>query len=148
MRLYHPDRFANQPEKLATYLELTAAINKARDSGDIETLRQIANDPEGFILRQGWASLDFSDAAELVTLRHLLDTLQIDIIALMDLRYELHESAEYELYQLSAQAPGIIAEVASEQIEAISAEIVGLEAKAEQLAAEIVELTGEVVPVG
>ena len=47
--LYHPDRFAHEPDKLATYEKLTAAINHAKDGGDIETLRQIADDPYGFI---------------------------------------------------------------------------------------------------
>ena len=42
MSLYHPDRFAHEPDKLATYEKLTAAINHAKDRGDIETLRQIA----------------------------------------------------------------------------------------------------------
>ena len=110
-------------------------------------LRQIANDPQGFILRQGWASLDFSDAAELTHLRRLLDTLQIDIIALMELLNQLHESAEYELYKLSVTAPEILGEVAAEQAKAIAAEIVTLEAKAEKLANEILELTGEPAPV-
>jgi hypothetical protein len=36
-------------------IKLTAAINRAKDSGDIQTLREIADDPHGFILRQGWA---------------------------------------------------------------------------------------------
>ncbi len=57
--LYHPDRFAHEPDKLATYEKLTAAINGAKDRGDLGTLRQIAGDPHGFIVRQGWASLDF-----------------------------------------------------------------------------------------
>jgi DNA polymerase-3 subunit epsilon len=58
VKLYHPDGFAHEPEKLETYAMLTAAINRAKDSGDIEALREIAEDPHGFILRQGWASLD------------------------------------------------------------------------------------------
>jgi len=44
-----------QPDKLETYHRLTAAINRAKDAGDIQTLREIADDPHGFILRQGWA---------------------------------------------------------------------------------------------
>ena len=55
VKLYHPDRFANEPEKQETYNKLTAAINQAKDTGDIETLREIAEDPQGFMLRQGWA---------------------------------------------------------------------------------------------
>ncbi len=48
--LYHPDRFAHEPDKLATCEKLTAAINGAKDRGDIGTLRQIAGDPHGFIV--------------------------------------------------------------------------------------------------
>ena len=53
VKLYHPDRFADQPDKLEAYHKLTAAINRAKDIGDIETLREIAEDPQGFMLRQG-----------------------------------------------------------------------------------------------
>ena len=49
MGLYHPDRFAHEPDKLATYEKLTAAINHAKDRGDLGTLRRIAGDPHGFI---------------------------------------------------------------------------------------------------
>ena len=44
-----------EPDKLATYEKLTAAINRAKDNGDMAALREIAEDPHGFILRQGWA---------------------------------------------------------------------------------------------
>src|ERR1035441_6029750 len=76
VKLYHPDRFAHEPDKLETYEKLTAAINRAKDSGDIKTLRQIAEDPHGFIFRQGWASLDFSEEAELTQLRRLYEKLE------------------------------------------------------------------------
>ncbi len=42
VRLYHPDRFANEPGKLETYVKLTSAINHARDTGDLTALREIA----------------------------------------------------------------------------------------------------------
>ncbi len=48
VKLYHPDRFANEPDKLETYHKLTAAINQAKDNGDIATLREIAEDPQGY----------------------------------------------------------------------------------------------------
>ena len=94
VRLYHPDRFANQPDKLETYYHLTSAINQARENGDIAGLRDIANDPHGFILRAGWASLDFGDAGEVRSLRRLLDTLQLEILTTLDSLNELHESPE------------------------------------------------------
>ncbi|MGA9452554.1 MAG: exonuclease, partial [Verrucomicrobiia bacterium] len=33
VKLYHPDRFANEPDKLATYEKLTAAVNPERFRG-------------------------------------------------------------------------------------------------------------------
>ena len=122
VRLYHPDRFAHQPEKLETYHHLTSAINKAREDGDINLLREIANDPHGFILRAGWASLDFSDAAEFGNLRRLFDTLQLEIVTTMELMNSLHASSEFELYQMSAKRPTLLDEIAAEQVKLISQE--------------------------
>ena len=68
VKLYHPDRFANEPDKLETYAKPTSAINRAKDNGDIATLREIADDPHGFILRQGWTALDFSEEVELAAI--------------------------------------------------------------------------------
>ena len=143
VRLYHPDRFAGQPEKLATFTQLTSAINKARGEGNISLLREIANDPHGFILRSGWERLDFDDAAESKNLRRLLDTLQLEIVTTMDLLNDLRDSPEFELYTLSIQKPTLLNEVAAEQVKTIAAEIVALEVKAENLKSEIAELTGD-----
>jgi DNA polymerase-3 subunit epsilon len=84
VKLYHPDRFEHEPDKLATYEKLTAAINRAKETGDIQTLREIADDPAGYILRQGWTSLDFSDEVELAQLRRLHESLQLEIIAVIE----------------------------------------------------------------
>lgn len=142
VRLYHPDRFADQSDKLATYTQLTSAINKAREDGNITLLREIANDPHGFILRAGWIGLDFSDEVESRNLRRLLDTLQLEIVSTMDMLNDLRQSPEFELYTLSIQKPSLLEEVAAEQGRAIAAEIAELETKAEKLKEEISELTG------
>jgi len=142
VRLYHPDRFANQPDKLETYHHLTSAINQARENGDIARLRDIANDPHGFILRAGWVSLDFGDAGEVRSLHRLLDTLQLEILTTLESLNDLHESPEFTLCQLSAKKPGLLEEVAAAQALALTAEIAQLQAQAEQLNTEIAELTG------
>ncbi len=142
VRLYHPDRFANQPDKLATYEQLTSAINQAREHGDIARLREIANDPHDFILRKGWASLDFHDDTEVKALRRLLDTLRFEIVTVMDSLSDLHDSPEFELYQLSARKPSLLDEVAARQAQTIAAEIAELESQAAELQAEIAELAG------
>jgi len=143
VKLYHPDRFAHEPEKLETYEKLTAAINRAKDSGDIETLREIAEDPHGFILRQGWASLDFSEEAELTQLRRLYETLQLEIIGVIESLGQLRESPEYELWQISEKKPGVLDELAAERTKVLERERAELEKEAERLAGEIEELAGE-----
>ena len=97
VKLYHPDRFANEPDKLETYHKLTAAINQAKDEGDIELLREIAEDPHGFILRQSWTNLDFKDVEELAQLKRLHETLQKEIVAVAESLKQLRESPDYEL---------------------------------------------------
>jgi DNA polymerase III epsilon subunit-like protein len=145
--LYHPDRFAHQPDKIETYQKLTGVINRAREEGNIDLLREIANDPHGFILRQGWTSLDFSDDLEIRTLHKLLATLQLEVVNMIESLNILHGTSEYELYKLSVKQPGVLQKVADEQINAIAAEIIELETEAERLKAEIVELTGADDPV-
>jgi DNA polymerase-3 subunit epsilon len=134
VKLYHPDRFANEPDKLETYTKLSAAINQAKDTGDIETLRAIAEDPHGFILRQGWAKLDFKDEKE---------TLQKEIAAVAESLKNLRESPDYELCQLAGQKPGVLDELAVERAKQLEIENSELEKQAEQLANEIKKLTNE-----
>ena len=143
MKLYHPDRFANQPDKLETYHKLTAAINRAKDAGDIQTLREIAEDPHGFILRQDWATLDFSDEVELAQLRRLHETLQLEIIAVLESLNRLRESPDYELCQLSERRPGVLDELAAEREKLLETESAELRKLAERQAEEITELTGQ-----
>ncbi len=142
VKLYHPDRFAHEPDKLETYHKLTAAINRAKDAGDIEALREIAEDPHGYILRQGWASLDFSDAAELAQLRRLHETLQLEIVAVLEALNQLRESADYELCQLSERKPGLLDELAAERKQLLEKESANLQQQADKLAEEIKELSG------
>jgi len=140
--LYHPDRFAHEPDKLETYHKLTSAINRAKEAGDIKTLREIADDPHGFILRQGWASLDFSDEVELAQLLRLHETLQLEIITVLESLNQLRESPDYELCQISEQKPGVLDELAAERKKLLENESARLETEANQLAGEIRELSG------
>ncbi len=143
VKLYHPDRFAHEPDKLETYHKLTSAINRAKDAGDIKTLREIADDPHGFILRQGWTSLDFSDEVELAQLRGLYETLQTEIITVLESLNQLRESPDYELCRISEQKPGVLDELAAERKKLLEKESAELEAQANRLSGEIEELSGE-----
>jgi DNA polymerase-3 subunit epsilon len=143
VKLYHPDRFAHEPDKLETFHKLTSAINRAKEAGDIKTLREIAEDPHGFILRQGWASLEFSEEVELAQLRRLHETLQIEIIGVLEALNQLRESPDYELCQISEQKPGELDELATEREKLLENESAELEVEARRLADEIKELRGE-----
>ena len=146
VKLYHPDRFAHEPAKLETYGKLTAIINRAKDNGDFATLRQIANDPHGFILKQGWAGLDFRDEEQLKKLEELYASLMAEIRSVHEARARLRESPEFELYQMISKKPEMLDSLAARQTEQIEAEIAGLKREAARLADEIGELTGSPPP--
>src|SRR5450631_1644823 len=141
VKLYHPDRFAGESDKLETYHQLTAAINLAKANGDIETLREIAEDPHGFILRQGWATLDFKDVEELAQLQRLHEALQTEIAAVTESLKELRASPDYELCQLAEKKPGVLDELAAERAKQLEIENAELEKQAERLAKEIKQLS-------
>ena len=126
VRLFHPDRFANEPEKKVAYEKLTASINQARDEGNIELLREIADDPDGFVLRQGWGALDLTEEVEIKALHKLYASLQLEIVNLLEMLNGLHESPEYELLTLSQKKPQLVEEVAGQQRKAITEEIAAL----------------------
>lgn len=143
VKLYHPDRFAHEPDKLETYEKLTSAINQAKDNGDIATLREIANDPHGFIMRQGWMSLDFSEEEEIQQLRSVYETLQLEIFSAIETLNQLRESPDYELSLLTEKKPGVLEELVKERSKLLEREINELETHADKIAQEIAELTGE-----
>ena len=108
-------------------------------------LREIAEDPHGFILRQGWEKLDFTDEIELAQLRRLHETLQLEIVAVLESLNRLRESPDYELCQISDPAlagPGVLEELAAERATLLAQESAALEGQASRLAEEIRELSG------
>ncbi len=143
VKLFHPDRFADDLEQQETYTKLTSAINTAKDSGDLETLRQIADDPAAYILRQGWTAIDLSDTDELDQLQKLFNSLEAEIIAVLEATAALKESSSYELHQIIEEDPESFNELMAVQAQDIEKEVVQLKAEAERLKHEIVELTGD-----
>ena len=137
VKLYHPDRFAGEPDKLETYHQLTAAINLAKDNGDIETLREIAEDTGGFLQRKGWATLDFADLEELTQLKRLHEALQIEIAEVTESLKQLRASPDYEPCQLAEKKPGMLDELAAERGKQLELENAELEKQAEELAMKI-----------
>jgi DNA polymerase-3 subunit epsilon len=143
VKLFHPDRVHDDPAKRETYLKLTQAINVAKDSGDLDTLREIANDPRGFIRKQGWATVELADEKEIKSLLRLLEMLQIKIAEVIEATNEIKESPDYELHNLAQRDPAILETVGEKQQQQIDAECATLAAEAGDLEKQIEELTGE-----
>jgi DNA polymerase III epsilon subunit-like protein len=141
VKLFHPDKFNSDPEKQAAYENLVKAVNQARDDGDISMLEEIAADPEGFMARNGWATLEFDDSVELENQRRLYESLQIQIVAIIEQLNDLRETPEYELAALCRDDASLIDRIADERIEVLEGEVAELQTQAEELGEQITELT-------
>ena len=73
----------------------------------------------------------------------LHETLQMEIIAVLESLNQLRESPDYELCQISEQKPGVLDELAAERKKLLENESAELETQASRLAEEIKELSGE-----
>ena len=143
VKLFHPDRFQNDPKKKDSYEKLVGEINAARDAGDLELLAQISKDPEAYMLARGWLELELDDDVSSTQMQKLHDSLQLEIVEAIERLDQLRDSPDYELYRLSKASESFIAEVAEARIAALLIEIEKLEVKAEQLRMEIAELDFE-----
>lgn len=133
-RLFHPDRYHDDPARQESYTRLMAAINSARDEGNIERLREIAEDPEGFLKRHGLHHLDWRELQEIEALHALHDALQGQILEVLESLANLESSPENELYQWVRERTARFEEVVAEhqrktqdQIEALETELAKIE---------------------
>ncbi len=144
VRMFHPDLHEHDPEKRKTYERLTHAINEARDRGDIEMLEKIAKDPQAFIRQQGWAAVSLDGSQGLMELLSFYEHLQARILELIETLDEVRASPDYEIFQVAEQDAAVIERIAAAQRAELEEEIAGLKAKAERLAGEAEELSGQV----
>ncbi|MDO8844418.1 MAG: hypothetical protein Q7U98_03410 [Methylicorpusculum sp.] len=142
VRVFHPDRFHHDPSKQAAYDHLTRVINRARDQGDIETLREIANHPNEYMQRNGYSTLDFSDSLERSQLLKLHQSLESRILMTIEALSALRLEPSYELHHLVLQNPYYLSSIAQDHITVLNQEIAELEQQADDLADEIEDLTG------
>ena len=143
VKMFHPDRHAGEPEKQERYNLLMQVINQARDGGDIDVLREIADDPEGYIGRRGWGRLDIDDDDDPDRLTRLYEGLRAQILSVLDSLNALHESPAFDMHRRIEAAPDVLDEIVEEQGAILDAEVDALLAEARQLGREIEELTGE-----
>ncbi len=149
VKLFHPDRFAHEPEKQETYHKLIAAINHAKDHGDLATLRRIAEDHRGSngllpAARLGGARLRRGARARATA--PPVDSIELEIVRVREASNALKESPDYELHRLTTQTPAFFDETVWRHVESLEKELAALERQAEELAKEIEKFTDEAVP--
>ena len=76
-------------------------------------------------------------------MRRLHESLQLEIIVVIESLEQLKESAEYELCGIVEQRPGVLDELAAERTKLLEQESAELQQEVEKLADEIKELSGE-----
>lgn len=142
VRMFHPDRCVDDPEKRQAHEWLTAEINQARDRGDIQLLREIAQNPDAFLLQHGMAVLGQDDSGDVARLRTLFDALQQRILETLEALNILRETPGHELHQRIQQDEHFFAATVADHLQALEAEIADMEQEASRLAEEIQGLTG------
>ncbi|WP_239807415.1 3'-5' exonuclease [Croceicoccus hydrothermalis] len=143
VRLFHPDRFAGDPVKRQKYEALIKAINHARDAGDIDTLERIASDPDGYLSGFGSDEIGIDEDNSLQHLQALYDALQSEILARLEALGDLREGGDFELARAYERDPAIVTRIAEHQISNLTDEAAVLQAKADELADQLEEITGE-----
>ena len=144
VRMFHPDRCMDDPEKRQAHEWLTSEINQARDRSDIQRLREIAQNPDAFLLKYGMALLAQDDSSDVVRLRTLLDALQQRVLGTLEALNNLRETPGYELHQRIEQDAAFFATTVAQHIDMLELEMADLQAEADRLAQEIEGLTGTV----
>lgn len=143
VKLFHPDRFSGDPTKQAMYDALTSEINRARDEGDINRLREIAQDPEGYVARQGWGDLVTGEVHSIEVLEGLHASLQAQVLELLNAIETFRQSPEHELHQVLAAQPKLFESIVEKYRQALSREILDLEATLAGIDAELERLAGD-----
>ena len=81
-------------------------------------------------MRQGWAALDFGEEREIAQLRRLWESIELEIIRVLEAGNALRESPDCELHRLTAQTPAFFEETVRRQVESLEKEMAALEIEA------------------
>jgi DNA polymerase III epsilon subunit-like protein len=142
VRLYHPDKFHNDPAKREAYEKLTAEINHARDTGDIQKLREIAADPDAYLARMGLDPAELHMGKDSLSIRKTWEALQARILETLEEIDALRSGPDHELYELLQKDASILDTVIANLSSGLQETISGLEGELEKLEAEIEDLMG------
>lgn len=141
VKVFHPDRYRSEPEKQAIYEKLISVINDARETGNIDLLVEISKNPDAYIDKQGWTSIDLDVQSKSINLKKLYEAIEVEIVERIEALTELRGSPDYRVAMYCNGNSERLEEVAKQQIEALNEEISDLRQEAERLKNEIEELT-------
>ena len=141
-KLYHPDLQASGAAR-KSHEQLMKVINRARSSGNLKLLKEIAEDPRGYCLRNNIDEIEVEIDEDLEYLRRLYKHLQGRRFTALTELHELKESGGFELYQTSLRQPQFMDAVAKDQEKEIERECDQLEIKIQELQRELDELENE-----
>jgi DNA polymerase-3 subunit epsilon len=142
VKAFHPDRCGDDPDRRYAREWLTAEINLARDRGNIQRLREIAQNPDEFLCKHGMQPLTQDESTDLARLRMLFDSLQQRIMETLEAQNTLHESSGYVLHQRTQNNAAFFNTTVADHSKALDAEIAKMENEAAELEKEIVRLKG------
>jgi DNA polymerase-3 subunit epsilon len=145
VKIYHPDLQGSDSARAKAYTRLMAIITAAKEEGNIELLREIAEDPSQFMKEHNLGHFDVSADDEFESLRRLYDSLQSRILESIAAIDGLRSDPSFELYQLCTRRPDYIRDIAAKYRTDIEAECKDLAVEAERLSAEIDKLSCEPV---
>jgi len=146
VKLFHPDRYRDEPEKQIIYEKLITVINEARDHSDIELLLEISEDPDAFIAKQGWEEIGIRDGVNAANLRKLYEEIELEIVSRIEALNLLRNTSDYHLLMYCRNNPDRLIEVSQQRIEVLNKQIRDYKVDSERLKNEIEEITGEALP--
>lgn len=148
VHLFHPDKVANNPEQQQAYENLLAIINDARDTGNITLLREIADDPDGFMQRHGWASLsNLKSRKTLHTLNQIYESISLQILNVIQETDDLRSGADFSVFVYCKDNEGGFEELVANRKKKLGDEIHTLIIQANALRVEIETLTDSISPI-
>ena len=141
VRLYHPDKFHNDPEKRDAYEKLTAEINQAKDSGDIQKLEEIAADPDAYLAKMGLRADDLQLGKDKVNIKKAWEALQERILQTLEEIDAQKASEDFDLYDLTQKDESLLDKVVGQLSQGLQETVDTLEAELAKLDQEIENLT-------
>ena len=94
-------------------------------------------------MRWDRAGLDFREQEQVTRLQKLWESLELEILAVLEATNRLCETPEFELFGLTAKEPALFDRVVAKQKALLEKEIAMLRNEAAELENEIRELTGQ-----